>query len=101
MVSAAHAGFIPRNLGADWELSGPRVPRPCKLPAYCDSASPVFLTSHIPAAMFGGSCRERSFAFRSRVAAGFYRTDGGDDVAHDVIVVERFGGPGGVAQLGE
>lgn len=59
--------------------SGPRVPRPCKLPAYYDSASPDFLTAHIPTAMFGGSCRERSFDF----------------------LRDRVGGPGGVAQLGE
>ena len=62
------------------QRSGPQVPRPCKLPAAYDSASPVFLTSHIPAAIYGGSCGNECLSFVARVRAGV---------------------PGGVAQLGE
>jgi hypothetical protein len=55
--------------------------------------------------MFGGSCRERSFVFRVGfvrvLPAGVNRTDVGDDAVGHVAIGERFGGPGGVAQLGE
>ena len=41
--------------------SGARGTEPCKLPAYWDSASPESLTSHIPAAIYGGSCGNECF----------------------------------------
>ena len=52
----------------------------CKLPAYWDSASPIWLTSYIPTAIYGGSC--------GNVCSRYY-----------TFILPWV--PGGVAQLGE
>ena len=70
---------ILRVVEALYNTQSTTAPRRCKLPAYYDSASPVFLTSHIPAAIYRGSC--------------------GNVCSTNVYTFSQV--PGGVAQLGE
>src|SRR5205085_1407678 len=50
--------------GAEKCRSGPSASEPCKIPAYCDYASPIWLTVEIPSAIYRGSSRERVFCIR-------------------------------------